>query len=253
MAVGLRSVELRRDEGEEGVSNETAVSEDLSQVSLDGVVYTSVFNPSDGRKNWEDIVTAFVWALRDREDATLVLKMSNKDPASFLSRIYSAFARLAPFKCRILVIHGYLDDYNFRQLIASTTYYISASHCEGLCLPLMEYLSCGKPAITPAHTAMADYIDGTVAFTVESAIENNVWPHDPREKFQTSCYRINWESLMTACEESYRVASEDPERYRNMSDNAIERMRTYSSVESVRERLRGFLLKRPVGAARGGS
>ena len=214
---------------------------DLAQIKLDGVVYTSVFNPSDGRKNWEDIVTAFVWALRDQEDATLVLKMSNKDPASFLSRIYSAFARLAPFKCRILVIQGYLDDYNFQQLIASTSFYISASHCEGLCLPLMEYLSSGKPAITPAHTAMADYVDDSVAFTVDAALENNVWPHDPREKFQTSCYRINWESLLNACNESYRVAREDPERYRQMSDNAIERMREYSSIDSVRDRLRDFL------------
>jgi glycosyltransferase involved in cell wall biosynthesis len=250
MAVGLRSVDLRQDEGDGEATGGAAVAEDLSQVTLDGVVYTSVFNPSDGRKNWEDIVTAFVWALRDREDATLVLKMSNKDPASFLSRIYSAFARLAPFKCRILVIHGYLDDYNFQQLIASTSYYISASHCEGLCLPLMEYLSCGKPAITPSHTAMADYIDESVAFTVEAAFENNVWPHDPREKFQTTCYRINWESLMTACRESYRVATEDPDRYRQMSDRAIEKMRAYSSVDSVKDRLRRFLKKSPGGIAR---
>jgi len=241
MAVGLRSIDLRADEKGKGDTAEVMDPADLAQIKLDGVVYTSVFNPSDGRKNWEDIVTAFVWALRDQEDATLVLKMSNKDPASFLSRIYSAFARLAPFKCRILVIQGYLDDYNFQQLIASTSFYISASHCEGLCLPLMEYLSSGKPAITPAHTAMADYVDDSVAFTVDAALENNVWPHDPREKFQTSCYRINWESLLNACNESYRVAREDPERYRQMSDNAIERMREYSSIDSVRDRLRDFL------------
>jgi hypothetical protein len=107
----------------------------------------------------------------------------------------------------------------------------------------MEYLSCGKPAITPAHTAMADYVDDRVAFTVDASMEQNVWPHDPREKFQTSCYRINWETLMSACEESYRVAKEDPKRYAAMSDAAMKRMQAYSSVDSVRERLRKFLLK----------
>src|SRR5262249_34843234 len=31
---------------------------------LEGVVYTSVLAPTDGRKNWRDMVTAFVWAFR---------------------------------------------------------------------------------------------------------------------------------------------------------------------------------------------
>lgn len=242
MAIGLRSVTIRLQQAQDGKDAEVISAEEIAQVRLDGVVYTSVFNPSDGRKNWEDIVTAFVWSMRDNEDATLVLKMSNTDPSSFLSKIYSAFSRLAPFKCRILVIHGYLDDDNFQQLIASTSYYVSASHCEGLCLPLMEFLSCGKPAITPAHTAMADYIDESIAFTVDAGIENNVWPHDPREKFQTACYRIDWESLLAGYRESYRVAKNEPKRYKKMSDKAIKQLRDYSSVASVKSQLRKFLL-----------
>ena len=46
------------------------------QVVVDGVVYVSVFNPLDGRKNWHHLITAFCWAFRDTSDATLVLKMT---------------------------------------------------------------------------------------------------------------------------------------------------------------------------------
>ena len=42
------------------------------RVSLGGVVYTSMLNPTDGRKNWHDILTAFCWALRDAPWALLI-------------------------------------------------------------------------------------------------------------------------------------------------------------------------------------
>src|SRR5207253_6814427 len=42
---------------------------------VDGVVYVSVFNPKDGRKNWHQLITAFCWAFREIDDATLVLKI----------------------------------------------------------------------------------------------------------------------------------------------------------------------------------
>ena len=35
------------------------------ELSLDGVIYTSVFNPYDGRKNWRDMIGAFCATFRD--------------------------------------------------------------------------------------------------------------------------------------------------------------------------------------------
>ena len=43
---------------------------------------------------------------------------------------------------------------------------MNASRCEGLYLPLMEFMSCGTPAIAPDHSAMADYMDAQVGFVV---------------------------------------------------------------------------------------
>ena len=50
----------------------------LRNVHLGGIVYTTVLNPNDGRKNVYDIVMAFCWAFRDTKDATLVLKLVKK-------------------------------------------------------------------------------------------------------------------------------------------------------------------------------
>jgi len=41
-----------------------------SPLHLSGIVYSSIFNPSDHRKNWEDLLTGFLFALKDCEDAT---------------------------------------------------------------------------------------------------------------------------------------------------------------------------------------
>ena len=48
------------------------------ETQVDGVVYVTVFNPRDGRKNWHQLITAFCWAFRETSDATLVLKITQK-------------------------------------------------------------------------------------------------------------------------------------------------------------------------------
>ncbi|MGH7226977.1 MAG: hypothetical protein ACRELF_27495, partial [Gemmataceae bacterium] len=42
---------------------------------LSGVVYTAILNPFDARKNWQDMLSGFLLALKDRDDATLVVKL----------------------------------------------------------------------------------------------------------------------------------------------------------------------------------
>jgi glycosyltransferase involved in cell wall biosynthesis len=124
--------------------------------------------------------------------------------------------------------------------MAATTYYVNTSHCEGLCLPLMEFLCCGIPAVAPDHTAMGDYINTRVAFPVASSIEQNVWPEDTRDLFRTLRYRINWESLRDGFLESYRVATEEPKQYRRMSKAARQELGKYCSVTAVTRKLSKF-------------
>jgi glycosyltransferase involved in cell wall biosynthesis len=206
-------------------------------VTLGGVVYTSVLNPTDGRKNWTDMVTAFVWAFRDVPEATLVLKMVKGDSMTYRHQLFIMLAQLAPFKCRVLALDGFLEDDAYADLVDATSFYVNASNAEGLCLPLMEFMAMGKPAIAPRHTALADYIDPAAAFIVTSSPEHNVWPHDPRHKFSTMRERIHWDSLVTAYEDSYRVAKQDPVRYATMGRRAAQIMRSYCSDEIVKAQL----------------
>lgn len=211
------------------------------QIVLDGVVYTTVLNPADSRKNWVELITAFCWAFRETEDATLVVKMTHHDLEHYRIVLMTLLSRLAPFRCRVLVLHGFLEDHQYRELIGATTYYVNASSGEGLCLPLMEFLSAGRPGIAPVHTAMADYVDERLAFLIKCSPEPFCWPHDPTGIFMTHRHRLNWQSLLEAYQASYQVAKEDPARYQRMSAQAFARMRGFASVEAVAAPLGAFL------------
>ncbi|MCU1719259.1 glycosyltransferase [Pseudomonas sp. 5P_3.1_Bac2] len=209
-------------------------------LQLEGVVYTSVFNPSDGRKNWSEMLSAFCWAFRDRKDATLLLKMTHHDIEQYRATIIKMMARLAPFQCRVVVVHGFLDDAEYRQLIEVTDYYVNCSSGEGLCIPLMEFLSSGKPAIAPLHTAMADYLHEDFAFIVDSSTQLTDWPHDPTGLCLTHSQRINWDSLRNAYYQSYTLASQE-EHYQSMSRAACAHMSQFCSVAQVSQQLQQFL------------
>ncbi|GAC1335065.1 MAG: glycosyltransferase [Collimonas sp.] len=219
-----------------------AAREPEAVVNLEGVIYTSILSPKDGRKNWFDMVTAFCWTFRDVEDATLVLKMNERDLSVYHNTLLTLLSQLAPFKCRVLTLHAYLDDAAYEELIGATSFYVNTSLCEGLCLPLMEFMCCGKPVIAPVHTAMEDYIDDGAAFIVKSSLEHNVWPHDPRDLFRTLRYRLDWESICTAYKDSYLVAKQQPEKYIAMSEHAMARQASYCSGAVVKEQLRNFFL-----------
>ena len=211
------------------------------RVELGGVVYTSVFNPNDGRKNWFDMVGGFCWAFRDVPDATLVLKLTHRDNRDALSGLLEELSKLSPFACRVVLVDGFLGDREYEALCAATTYAVNTSHGEGQCLPLMEYMSAGKPAVAPAHTAMADYVSAATGFPVRSTAEPSHWPHDPRQAYRTLRQRLDFGALLAAYRESYRVARGDPARYARLSETARETMWAHCSQAATLDRVRRFL------------
>jgi hypothetical protein len=213
----------------------------VRRLDVQGVVYTTVLNPADGRKNWIDLITAFCWAFKHNENATLIVKMTHNDPEYYRVALMTLLSRLAPFQCRVLILHGFLEDEQYQALIQASNYYVNASSCEGLCLPLMEFLASGKPAIAPDHTAMADYVNDTFAFVLQTSLEPTCWPQDPAGMMLTHRHRLNWESLMKAFRHSYQVALEDPARAQRMSSQAYLNMRDFASVEQVHKPLKDFL------------
>ena len=204
-------------------------AEPQQTVDLDGVVYTAVLNPQDGRKNWHDIVSAFAAAFRDEPRATLVLKMTHHSISSFVMDMLTDLRVVWPIAARVVAVHGFLPDEDMDLLRRGTSYYVCASHAEGLCMPLMEFMSAGVPAVSVDHTAMADYVTADSTFIVDSGECPMSWPHDPQNRLRTLHYRINWESLVAQFQASFAVATEDPARYAQMSIAAREGQREFAS------------------------
>jgi glycosyltransferase involved in cell wall biosynthesis len=211
------------------------------ELVLDGVVYTSVFNPGDGRKNWEDMLSAFCVSFREVEDATLVLKLTHHDAEEALSDILHHLYKNQPYRCRIVLIYGYLADADYERLVQATRYVVNTSYGEGQCLPLMEFMSCGKPAVAPCTTAMIDYMDADNSFIIDSTEELTAWPHDPRKAFRTLRYITNWASLCSAYRASYEVAKQEGgERYAQMSAHAVRSLEKFCSQAGAEQRLKAF-------------
>lgn len=234
------------------VETERTDQDRANMLEISGVVYTSIFNPADGRKNWETMLSAFCWAFRDKEDATLVIKVSSNQIVFFSDQVTTMLRRLRPFKCRIVIIKAFLEPDQYQRLLASSSYYVNTSYGEGQCLPLMEFLSSGIPALAPANSAMADYMSDEVGFVIESRPEPTQWQHDPRRMLRALHYKADWLSTVKAFESSYQLIREDVESYREMSHVAAARMKEHCSIDVLKGPLQEFLRKHgsAVNAAR---
>ncbi|MFT6412617.1 MAG: glycosyltransferase involved in cell wall biosynthesis [Paraglaciecola sp.] len=209
-------------------------------LNIQGVIYTSILNPLDGRKNWFDMISAFCWAFKHQEDATLILKFTCNHQREWPAMVANILAQQPSCRARIIIIIGYLDDKSYAALGEKSSYVVNASHGEGQCLPLMEYMSSGTPAISPCHTGMADYINTQNSFIVDSSLEPVAWPDDTRKAFRTTQYRINWESLKSGFEKSYEIVTNDPDSYEKMSRKSIETLKAHCSKETAKNQLIKF-------------
>lgn len=211
-------------------------------IQISGVIYTSILNIWDHRKNYHDMISAFCYALRDKTDATLIIKTPQiVDLYLFREKIINLLRRLPKFKCRVIVIGHYLSGEAYTNLTKSTTYYVNTSYGEGQCLPLMEYMTAGVPALAPQTTALKDYIHVSNAFVLKTASVPTAWQHDERRAMRTVHYRPDWYSLIEAYKTSYKVAKENHTTYEIMALKATETMRGHTSFQKTKEQLTTFL------------
>ena len=167
-------------------------------MDIKGVLYTSVFNPKDSRKNVEDMLTAFCYTFKDNDNVTLLLKVAQKDIQSYYRNLILILSRLSPFKCRVICVGDFLDDLQYTQLVVASDFYFNTSLNEGLCIPLVEFLCGGVPAVAPYHTSMQDYLSDEYAFTINSTLETAAWAHDPEWRRTTKRHRLIWTSICDA-------------------------------------------------------
>ena len=212
-----------------------------TRLALSGVVFTIVCSDSDGRKKWRDLVISWCRVFREESSATLIVKFISANELQPLHEMIWLLQCLPEFRCRVIAVTGYLTREEYRAMIASTDFCVNVSTGEGQCLPLMEFMSAGRPAVAPMHTAMSDYVDETVGFPFESVRSYATWPHDPRRKINTVRYLPVCDSLEAALWDAHRCARTQPERYQSLSNAARHRLRSHCSRAVARSLLKPML------------
>jgi glycosyltransferase involved in cell wall biosynthesis len=213
-------------------------------LELSGVVYTAILNPFDARKNWQDLLSGFLLALKDREDATLVVKLvvSPEWEAEALADIFAFYRGTGlSHRCRLAFVTAYLSEEQLVELTRASTYYLNTSRAEGSCLPLQNFMAAGRPGVAPPHTGMADSIDAQCGYTLESHPEPAGWPQEFGGGYRTTWHRLVWQSLHDQLRASYEMAKDNLPRYETMAARARARMRQLVSPESVWPLLAGAL------------
>ena len=225
----------------EGLVWDSATQSNSKTISFHEVTFTYVFNPVDGRKRWEEAVTAFVWAHRENSKAALILKLIHKDQEKALGLVCDFVQQLGDITCRIVVICGFLSDSNYQQLIKGSNFVVNTSCGEGQCLPLIEFMSAGVPAVSPRHTAMSDYINDENSFVVDHSWSWVPWPNDPHLRFRCMNYPIRWESLRDSFVQGFEVVAYEDKRYKQMSHSAKETMSEICSRNTFERKFLEFL------------
>ncbi|WP_297443835.1 glycosyltransferase [Acidocella sp.] len=134
-----------------------------------GRVFVSVFNPSDPRKNIGALLLGFQSFLRRQRRADLlIIKLVLADTQDALrlalrEQMPRAFERIGvPFSfmdcANILVVPEHLTPDALSNLYRAADFYVCTSAAEGQGLPMQEAMAAGLVPISPAITAMADYI-----------------------------------------------------------------------------------------------
>ncbi|HEX7446047.1 MAG TPA: glycosyltransferase [Pirellulales bacterium] len=211
------------------------------RLTLSGVVYTTILNPDDHRKNWQDLLTAFLLAVGDRADATLVIKLVTSSAAPVREVLGFYYKCGLAHRARVAFVTSYLSEEQMRELARASTYYLNASRAEGACLPLQDFLAAGRPGIAPAHTALADYFDDQMGFVVASQAEPCAWPDDESGRLNTSWHRIDWTSLREQIAAAYEVALNQPHAYQQLASAARQRMHAWASADAVWPKLKEAL------------
>lgn len=209
----------------------------VESLDLSGVVYTSIFAPDDGRKNWADLLNAYLVGLADEENATLVVKLIAKHAKSVRRVIDYYLARGLRHRCRLVFICDFLSDDQMLALCRASTFYVHATKAEGNCLPLMNYLAAGRPGVSPRHSSLGDYFDAKCGFVVESHPEPAAWPHDRQLRLTTTWARIVWPSLRDQIVASHRLACEQPAAYASLAARCRGRMQSWAAAAVVADRL----------------
>ncbi|HLH97594.1 MAG TPA: glycosyltransferase [Xanthobacteraceae bacterium] len=213
-------------------------------------VALSVFNPGDPRKNIANILRAFTLFQLNKPGAVLVLKLivdNDNHPLETALSLIEQHCAAEDCAKTILVITEEMPTDRLASLYRLADFYICASRCEGVGMPLLEAMGYGAIPIAVDNTAMADYINEQNAFVISSKSE--LAPPDSNSSLNPDLhwYDAGVTSISLALENAYHSS---PEVCDNKRRAAIQTVQTHYSVETCASHLNARLRAvRPASAA----
>ena len=205
-------------------------------VALDGLVFAAVHGVWD--RGWGDVLSAFVAVCRDDPAATLVIKASGLDVQS-RAGLAGYVRRLGPFTCRIVILGGTIEG-GLDTLAAAASFTVGASHGEAAPLPMMRFMAAGRPAVSPAHSALADFVDAETGFVVACSTGYETWPGDVEERLAGTGWRPEWDSLCRAMAAACELAR-TPDAYAERARATARRMRAVCGADAAQAALASLL------------
>lgn len=142
----------------------------IAQRGAGGRIFLLVCNPHDHRKNLLNTIDGFLMGSGPRDVLIIKLIVSNKQDYLLHSLWYALLPHLhgafAMFSERVMFVFDYLSEQRMEALYSLADFYLSASHCEGYNMPLLEAMSFGTVPVSNCNTAMTDYIDADNAVVI---------------------------------------------------------------------------------------
>jgi len=134
----------------------------------------SVLNPHDRRKDLRTLLLGFREFCRtSSRPPLLVVKLIIDNVDYRLSDVPEMLANVLRMPAtdisNVILISERLSEDTLARLYASCDFYLTASRCEGQNLPLIEAMQLGCLAISPDHTAMAEYVSAENAIVIPTA------------------------------------------------------------------------------------
>lgn len=213
-----------------------------TRLVLTGIVFAAVVAIDDEDDDgWRPIVDAFTFAHRDNRDATLLLLIDGADARLWWRTAHERLGRLPAFSCRIVFIHGTIADVGAREVMAASHWAVNGSRAAKSGGALAAFMAAGRPAIAPAHTALADFVTPATAIVVATSEIPATLFGGSTDPLTATAYRPLWSSLKHAFTEAYRQSRSDPEGYRARGAAARRAVLDHAGDDQVAAKLDAFL------------
>ncbi len=131
-------------------------------------IFLAVLAPFDLRKNLPALIEGFLES-DAAQRGVLLIKLIIDNVGTTVGNINGILLNVFHLKAKnqnVVFCGAYLSVEQMNALYNISTFYVSSASAEGLNLPLIESMGRGIPAISPNHTAMADYVSDEYAIVV---------------------------------------------------------------------------------------